>query len=297
MKIISGSSHSQLATNIAHKLKVDLIECDIKQFRNHEKRIWVKDNVRSENVTIVQAFNEPVDSHIIETLLMADALQRAGARHVNLIVPWLAYSLQDKVFRSGEPISAKVIANILSQSYIKRAFLLDLHNSSIPGFFSIPTEYLSAMNVFIQYTKQKNNLSDCVVASPDFGGLKKAREFSNILDLDLVNIEKSRNRKSGEVTIHDIHGRIKNKHILIYDDVIMSGGTLIEASKILKQKGASKVTCFATHGIFCSNAIEKIEKSDIDEIIITNSVPQKKNKKITVLDIADTFAQALVKWL
>ena len=298
MKIISGSSNVQLATQIAHQLNTPLMDTEITQFANGEKRVWIKEAVRGENVILVQSFSQPTDEHIMEFLLMTDALERLGARHITLILPWMGYSLQDKVFREGEAIAAKVVANLVSNAYIKRAFLLDLHNTSTPGFFSVPTEYLSAMELFIDYVKTNLDLSQAVVASPDFGGLKRARVFARSLDLNLVNIDKDRDLKTGVVTAFGVHGDVKNKIVLLFDDCILSGGTVVEAAEILKKEGAKAVYFLATHGLFTGEAKEKMQKSQVDKVVVTNSIAQEKlPSKIEVLDLAPIFVNAINDWM
>lgn len=298
MKIISGSSNKKLAQNIADKLSLPLIDTEITTFANGEKRIWIQEQVRGENICLVQSFSHPTDEHIIEFLLMTDALERLGARHINLIVPWMGYSLQDKVFREGEPIAAKVVANLVSNAYIKRAFLLDLHNTSTPGFFSIPTEYLSAINLFAQYAKDNFDLDQTIVASPDFGGLKRARIFANKLDLNLANIDKHRDLKTGEVTAVGVHGDVKNKIVLLFDDCILSGGTVVESAELLKKEGAKEVHFLSTHGLFTGDAKDKLKKSTVDSIVVTNSIYQTSlPEKIKILDVSPIIVDAINDWM
>src|SRR5690348_3446130 len=149
MKLISGQSNRPLATSLAHQLSIPLVDIDIETFANGEKKILIKDDVQGENIVLVQSFTQPVDEHIMEFLLIIDALERMGARHINAVIPWLGYSMQDKAFRAGEPLSAKVVANLVSNSYIKRTFLLDTHNTSIVGFFSVPTHHSIALPLFL----------------------------------------------------------------------------------------------------------------------------------------------------
>lgn len=298
MKIISGSSNKKLAQNIADKLSLPLIDTEITTFANGEKRIWIKEQVRGENISIVQSFSHPTDEHIMEFLLITDALERLGARHINLIVPWMGYSLQDKVFREGEPIAAKVVANLVSNAYIKRAFLLDLHNTSTPGFFSIPTQYLSAIDLFAYYAKNNFDLNQTIIASPDFGGLKRARVFANKLDLDLANIDKHRDLKTGEVTAVGVHGHVKDKIVLLFDDCILSGGTVVEAAELLKNEGAREVHFLSTHGLFTGDAKENLQKSQVDSVVITNSIHQTSlPEKIKVLDVSQIFVDAINDWI
>lgn len=298
MKLIAGTSNLPLAQKIATQLGAPLLGLEISKFANGEKRVWVKDKIAGDNVSLVQSFNEPVDEHIIETLLIIDALDRAGARNINLIIPWLGYSLQDKVFRSGEPIAARVVADILSHSQAKRAVLLDLHNSSIPGFFSIPTQHLLALEPFTNYVREHFDQQQAIVVSPDFGGLKRARTFAEALGLELENIDKHRDLATGQVTPKDVSGDVSGKVCLIYDDVINTGGTVVEVAKFLKDKGAKEVHFLVTHGLFAQDGLAKMEDHSIDSIVITNSIHHSNlPTKIQVLDVAKLLADSVKTWV
>lgn len=304
MNIISGTSNTSLAEGIAKLFGTQLVNVEISKFANGEKRVWVKEEVRGQKIAIIQSLSEPTDERIIELLLLVDALDRLGARHINVVIPWLGYSLQDKVFREGEPIAAKVIANLISNSGIKRAFLLDLHNSSTPGFFSIPTEHLSAMSLFVTEVQQKFAKEDLVVASPDFGGLKRARVFAEKIGVDLVNVDKQRDLTTGQTRATDVSGDVNGKIVVVFDDVINSGGTVVNTAELLKARGAREVHFFATHGLFANNGQEKIQNSVIDSVVVTNSVPTMPpsgspdvHSKIHYLDSSQLFADALRPWL
>ncbi|OGJ37425.1 MAG: hypothetical protein A2383_02405 [Candidatus Pacebacteria bacterium RIFOXYB1_FULL_39_46] len=294
MKIVSGSSNPQLAKNIAQKLDVSLVPCEIGKFANGENRIRVSKEAKNQKILLVQSFSEPVDEHIIETLLIADALERLGAQSVELFAPWFGYSFQDKVFLPGEPLSAKAIARAVESTCIRKIYFLDLHNASIPGFFSIRSNHLSAINIFIDYAKKQFDLTNTIVVSPDFGGLKRAKIFANELELDLASVEKRRNLKTGEVITSKLEGDVEDKITLIFDDAILSGSTTIEVSKLLKNKGAKEVHFFATHGVFTSTALQDLAQSKVDSVVITNSISQKENlKKITVLDVSLSLVENL----
>ncbi len=306
MNIISGSSNPKLAQDLVKTLQAkdphtQLIDCEIDKFNNDEKRIYVRDEekVRGQKVCIIQSFSKPVDENIIETLLIIDALERLGAKEVSIIIPWMGYSLQDKVFREGEAIAAKVIADLISNSFVSRVFLLDLHNPSIPGFFSIPTYHLSASKLFIDYLQKNNYLEDSVVVSPDFGGLKRARAFAKALNLPLLNIDKSRDIKTGVVTAHSLHGgEVKGKNAIIFDDVIVSGSTVAKSASLLKKEGAKKVIFMATHGIFCNDGLNVIDQSEIDQVITSDSIAQKENgQKLEHISLASLFTNSLTDWI
>lgn len=297
MKLISGSSNPQLAKNIANNLKIDIIDVEINKFSNGEKRVWIKDEIRGENVVLVQSLVEPVDEMIMETILLIDALERLGVRHVSLVIPWMGYSLQDKVFRTGEPISAKVVANLISNSYVKRVLLMDLHNDSIPAFFDIPTNYLSALDLFTVYLEENIDLNQAIVVSPDFGGLKRARTFARKLGLKLANIDKLRDLESGEVEAVGLHGDVQGKIAIVIDDVIVSGSTVVESADCLKQNEAEKVIFISSHGLFTDDAVEKINQSQVDQLITTNSINQPNlSDKFDIIDISTVFADNLKKW-
>jgi ribose-phosphate pyrophosphokinase len=298
MKLLSGSSNPTLGSSIARSLKVAEIKLELSTFANGEKRVWIKDSVQGENVILVQSFSNPTDEHLMETLLIADALERQGARHVNLVIPWMGYSLQDKVFRPGEPIAAKVVANLISHSHIKRVFLFDLHNSSTPGFFSIPSHHLTASELFAQYAKKSIGLENAVIASPDFGGLKRAHVFAEKLNIEIVKLDKHRDIHTGNIIEMGLSGTVSGKKVILLDDVILSGGTAIEAAKLLKDKGASEVHFLATHGIFVDGSLEKIKNSHLDTVVITNSIAHPKlPENIKQLDSASIFIEALRGWL
>jgi len=297
MKVLAGSSNLKVAQEIAQGLGVEMVATEITTFANGEKRVWVKDTIRGENLILVQSFSAPTDEHIMEFLLLTDALQRLGARHINAIIPWMGYSLQDKVFREGEPIAAKVVADLVSNTYIKRAFLLDLHNSSTPGFFSIPTHHLNAMDLFATYIKNNFNIAESVVASPDFGGLKRARTFAEKLNVELVNIDKHRDLSTGKTSALGLHGDVQGKNVFILDDVINSGSTVVTAGAFLKANGAKSVHFMATHGLFADNGVQRVDTSDVDSVVVTNSIVQdSSSQKIKTISCAPLFIEALSTW-
>lgn len=298
MKLIAGSSNAPLAQHLAQELGIEMLDVEHGFFANGEKRVWIKDPVHGENVVLVQSFSHPTDEHIIETLLLIDALERAGVRHVNVVIPWLGYSFQDKVFREGEPIAAKVVADLISHAHVKRVFLLDLHNTSIPGFFSVPTQHVSALPLFAQHLEKTVPLSEAVVVSPDFGGLKRSRLFAEKLRLDLAHVDKHRDLQTGQVTTVSLQGNVQGKIAFLMDDAILTGGTAVEVAKLLKQNGAREVHFLATHGIFADSALEKLADSDLDSVVITDSVAhQSLPPKINVLKVAPLFADVIKAWM
>lgn len=299
MKVVAGSSNLPLAQAIAHELGTEMVSVEIDAFSNGEKRIHFTEELHGQSVVVVQSFSNPVDSHIMETLLLLDALERHGVRHVSLVVPWMGYSLQDKVFRPGEPISAKVVANLLSHAYVKRIFLFDLHNSSIPGFFSVPTYYLTALEIFKEYLLKELVLDDMVIASPDFGGLKRARTFAELVGAPLAKIEKQRDLETGKPRAISLNGEdVAGKTVVLFDDCIVSGGTVIETASLLKKSGAEKIYFLASHGLLVNNAAERLAKAEVEKIVITDSIHHENlPETFEVLHTAETFAGGLKKWM
>lgn len=298
MKVLSGSSQSAFAQSLAQQLSLPLAKVEISHFPNGEKRVWIDDTLKGENVVLVQSFSNPPDEHIMEFLLIADALERMGVRHINAVIPWFGYSLQDKEFRPGEPIAAKVVANLISHAYIKRAFLLDLHNTSTPGFFSIPVHHLTASELFAEHARQNLDLSNVVVASPDFGGLKRAKVFAEKLGVELVKIDKYRDLQTFEITNMGVQGNVAGKDVIICDDIINTGSTVVNAAEVLKQQGAKCVHFFATHGPLVASAFEKLNHPAVDSVVVTNSIPQPADlSKVKVLDVSPLFAEELNSWL
>jgi len=298
MLLLSGSSNQPLADELAQQLEIDILPVDIEQFPNSEKRVLIKGDVVNQDVVVVQSLAAPVDENIMELLLLTDALERAGADQVHAVIPWLGYSLQDKVFRPGESLSAKVVANLISQSFIDRVLLIDIHNKSIPGFFSVPTTVLSGLELFAGYIEQRWEHDNLVVCSPDFGGLKRARELALRLGVNLTNIDKQRDLQSGQVTANAVHGDVKNKTVIIFDDCIVGGGTVIESAKILKENGAQEVHFVSTHGLFTGDAQDRISESEVDSVIISNSILHPElSPKISQISVAPLFTEALRQWL
>jgi ribose-phosphate pyrophosphokinase len=297
MRLISGSSNPQLAKEVAKNLGVELVETSSSVFSNGERRVKVEEDVRGQDVVILQSFSNPVDQQIIEFLLLTDALERMGAKSVEAVIPWMGYSLQDKIFLPGEPISAKVVADIVSNSFICRVVLVDLHNTSIPGFFSVPTTHITAEKLMVEYVKDHLDHDKTVVVSPDFGGLKRSKQFAKQVGVELMNINKSRDLATGKVTAASVSGNVKGKQVILFDDIIVSGGTAIETAKLLKQQGASHIYFLSTHGLFTGDALSNITKAPIDKVVITNSIYHKTlPKNVEVISIANLIADEVEFW-
>lgn len=297
MKIFSGSSNPNLAKKIASKLKVKLGKIELSRFANGEARVWIKEDVLNQKAAVVQSFSSPSDEHLIEFCLIVDALRRLGAKKIIAVIPWLGYCVQDKLFRPGEPLSAKVIAQILQSSKLDQMITLDLHNETISGFFDLTFRHLSARQVFLDYFR-KNKLGIEVVISPDAGFLKKATQFASAMNLPLAVINKKRNLKTGKVSILGIDDKVKGKMVLIVDDFISTGQTLIQEAHFLKKKEVTKIYACITHHFYVKGVQEKIDKSPIDKVLVTDTImkPEKINsKKLKVISVDELLANALAR--
>jgi len=300
MKIFSGSSNIALAQKIANGLNASLGKIELSKFANGECRVWIKEKIEGQTAIVVQSFSQPSNEHIVEFLLIVDALYRLGADKILAVIPWMAYSPQDKVFRAGEPLSAKVIGSIVSGSLVDRVFTFDIHNDSIAGFFSKPLEHMSGDKLFVNEIKKNNKLRQAVIVSPDFGAIKRSRTFANTLNLDQVVIDKARDKQTGKVTIFGISGSVKDKICLLFDDFISTGQTAINTAAKLKEWGAKKVIFSATHHFDVLGVSEKLQKSDIDQVLLSDTVAVtnlEKYSKLKVLSTSDIIVKNLKNWI
>lgn len=293
-KIFAGSSNKSLAQKVSVKAKIPLGKIDLGVFADGEIDVWVEERVNNSNVFIIQSNSAPVNDHIVELALIADALKRAGAHKITVVIPYFGYSRKEKQSRPGEPISAKVIADLITASGINKVVALDLHADAIVGFFNVPVIYLSALSTLAHRLK-KEKLTDPVVVSPDTGGVKRARNFATLLAAPLAVMEKHRFvSKRDTMEVLTMSGEVKGDTAILIDDVISTGGTIIENAKALKDKGVKRIFTAATHGFFAGNAIEKLEASPIEKIFVTDSIEQKqKSKKIEVVSVSSLIADCL----
>ncbi len=296
MILLSGSSNTPLAAAIAASMGVTLAKAELSTFPNGELRVWIQEDVKGKDVALIQSFSDPTDTHIMEFALLSDALVRAGAARIFAVIPWLGYSLQDKVFRTGEPIAAKVVAGIINGLSIDRVLLMSLHNSSIAGFFQMPTSVLSSDGVFVDVVAALEG--EKVIVSSDFGGLKSASSFAQKCGLPIANIEKRRDLTTGQVSALSLTGDVSGKCAVIFDDIVNGGSTAVEAAKILQKNGAARIIMCATHGLFAGEAAGKIDESPIDMLYIADTIDctQKPMHKRTIVSVADVFAKELNNW-
>lgn len=295
-KIFAGSSNRTLAKAVSQKSRIPLGKIDLGLFSDGEIDVWVEDEVNNSNVFILQSNSMPVNDRIIELSLIADALKRSGAHKITAVIPYFGYSRKEKQSRVGEPISAKVVADLVTASGINKVVLLDLHADAIVGFFNVPVIYLSALGVLANRLKREKLASPIVVA-PDVGGVKRARNFASILNAPLAVIEKRRSENvRDKMEVLSISGEVTGDTGIIIDDVISTGGTVIESAQTLKNRGVKKVIICATHGVFAQDALERLEKSPIDKIFVTDSIEStKKSPKVEVVSIATLIADCLTQ--
>lgn len=292
--LFAGNSNPKLAQKIASYLGVSLGECEVGRFPDGEIRVKIHSDVRGADVFIIQSTSTPVNDHLMEVLIMADALRRASAMRVTAVIPYFGYSRQDRKDEGRVPITAKLAANILEAAGVSRVVTIDLHAAQIQGFFDVPVDHLYASRVFTKYARSLNLDSDTLtVASPDAGGMKMAWGYTKRLDARLAVVEKR--RVSGEdVEVGFVIGDVKDKNVLLVDDIISTGGSISKAAGLLKEKGAKKVIVVATHAVFCGRAVEKLRDAPIDEIVVTDTIPVTAPiERLRVLTVAELLGEAL----
>ncbi len=295
MLIFTGNANPELAKKICRHLKIKLGKALVGRFSDGEVRVKIEDNVRGRDVFVIQPTCPPVNENLMELLIILDALRRASARRITAVIPYFGYARQDRKDQPRVPITAKLVANLLTVAGASRILTLDLHAGQIQGFFDIPLDHLYAVNVFIEYFKKLKIKNDLVVVSPDVGGIKMARAYAKRFKASLAIVDKRRNSPDSTEVMH-LLGEVKGKTAILVDDLIATGSSLVEAAKVLKEKGAKKIYACVTHGVLSGNAVKKLENSFIDFLVITDSIPlppEKKSKKIKVVSVAELFAEAI----
>ncbi|WP_422392275.1 ribose-phosphate diphosphokinase [Niallia oryzisoli] len=294
VKIFALNSNRELASEIAGLLGCELGKVYVSNFSDGEIQLCVEESVRDSDVFIIQSTSDPVNEHIMELLVMIDALKRASARHINVIIPYFGYARQDRLARPREPITAKLVANLLEKAGATRVLSIDLHTDQMQGFFDIPMEHLTGIPVLSQYFKNKG-LEDVVVVSPHHGSIRRARKLADILDVPLALVDE-RNPEEWETEIPNVIGNVKGKNAIIIDDLIDTGTTISMAAKALAENGAAGIYACCTHSVFTGKFREKIEWSPIKELVVTNTIqlPQEKNmQKVKTITVAPLLADAI----
>ena len=294
IKIFACNSNLPLAEKIAKQLGLPLSKCDVGTFSDGEITVSIGETVRGSDVFIIQSTCTPVNNNLMELLIMIDAMKRASAGRITAVIPYFGYARQDRKSKSRDPISAKLVADLITAAGADRVLTMDLHAAQIQGFFNIPLDHLEGMPILSQYIERKE-LDDLVIVSPDLGSVNRARKIANRLDVPIAIIDKRR-PKPNVSEIMNIIGDIKDKNLLIIDDIIDTAGTLCNAANALKERGAKSVRACATHGILSGPAVERIRDSALEELILLDTIPlgaEKKLDKIKIESVAPIFAQAI----
>ena len=296
MKILSGTSNPRLSKEISKKLRLKLINTNIKRFADGEIYIEINENIRGNSVFVIQSTSTPANDNIMELLLCIDALRRSSAKNITAVIPYFGYARQDRKVAPRTSISAKVVSNLITNAGANRIVTVDLHAGQIQGFFDIPVDNLFTTPLFARYIKKKFKTKNLVCVSPDVGGVQRTRGLATKIKADLAIIDKRR-PEPGRSKVMNIIGDVKGKNCIIIDDIIDSGGTIINAVDALKKAGAIDVYVFITHAVLSGEAAEKIKKSKIKKLIITdtidNSAKIKNNSKIEVISISPLMAEAI----
>lgn len=299
MKLFAGRSNPELAKRLAKELSVPLGELDIFQFPDGDTGIDVREEILHEEVFFLQTLSKPVNDHLMEILLFADAMKRGGAASITGVIPWLAYSRKEKRDHRRDPISAKLISDLLEMAGLQRLITLDLHSIAIEGFFNVPVANCSAAELFSQKIKELGRESVVAVA-PDMGGAKRARQLAALIDAPVVILEKYRPPNDPDTEVLTIIGDVADKAAIIVDDIVSTGGTLINAIEVLKKKGARTVDICVSHAVLAGDAAEKLSRSGLDTIFVTDSFPVPSSKQIAqmeIISIAKLLAREIKSFL
>lgn len=294
MKVFTGNANRELALKICSELGVPLGDCEVGTFSDGEITVNINETVRGYDVFLIQPTCPPVNDNLMETLILMDGLKRASAGRITAVVSYYGYARQDRKTKAREPITAKLVADILTRAGADRVLTMDLHAGQIQGYFDIPVDHLVGVPILAEYFK---NIVDeeTVVVSPDLGGVSRARNFANLLDLPIAIIEKRR-PKANVSEVMNVIGDIEGKNVIIVDDIIDTAGTITKAAQVLKNFGALKVYACATHPILSGPAVERIDNSEIEKFVVTDTIPlseEKKIDKIEVVSVAPIFAEAI----
>ena len=298
--LFTGNSNIDLAKKVAENLKTDLGPMKVGTFSDGEINVEVNENVRGKDTFIIQSTNNPAGKNLMELVLMVDALKRASARSVTAVIPYFGYSRQDRRVRSARvPISAKVIADMLSEVGISRIITLDIHSEQIQGFFSFPVDNIYTANIMVKGLLEKYDVEDLQVVSPDTGGVIRARSVAKTLGVQDLAIIDKRREKANESEVINLIGDVEGKVCIVPDDLIDTAGTLSNASHALKDKGAKEIIAYITHPVLSGNAIENLNNSAIDKLVVSNSIDigdkSKKCPKIDVFDISPILSEAITR--
>ena len=296
MKILTGNSNKQLSNKISKNLKNKLVNTSIRKFADGEIYIEINENIRGNSIFIIQSVSSPANDNLMELLLCIDALKRSSAKNITAVIPYFGYARQDRKVVPRTSISAKLVSNLITKAGADRVVTVDLHAGQIQGFFDIPVDNLFATPIFARHVKKKIKSKNLICVAPDVGGTERARALGKILNVGLAIVDKRR-PKPGQSQVMNIIGDVKGKTCILVDDIIDSGGTIVNAAKALKDRGAKEVYVYITHGVLSGEAVNKIKKSVIKNLVITDTIDNmnrvKGAKNIEVLSISSLMGEAI----
>lgn len=296
LKIFTGNANPALAKEICDYLDLPIGEAFVGRFNNGEVQVMIDESVRGKDVFIVQPTSYPVNDNVVELFIMADALKRASARHITAVVPYYGYARQDRKTRGREPITAKLMADLLQTAGVTRLVTVDLHAGQIQGFFDVPVDHLMGASIIANYINEKK-MEDVIVVSPDLGGVTRARDLADRIGAPIAIIEKKR-PQPGVAKVMNLIGDVQGKNCIIIDDIVVTAGSLVEGAKALQEFGAKSVTACVTHAVLTDPACERIANSNIKELIVTNTIDipeERRLPNITVLSVAPLLGDAILR--
>jgi len=296
MKILAGTSNLKLCKDIASKLKLKLINTNIKRFQDNEIYVEINENIRGNSIFVIQSTANPANDNLMELLICIDALRRSSAKNITAVIPYFGYARQDRKVVPRTAISAKLVSNLITDAGANRILSVDLHAGQIQGFFDIPVDNLFATPIFARHIKKNIKTNNLICVAPDVGGVERARALSRRINVGIAIIDKRR-PAPGKSEVMNIVGNVQDKICVIVDDIIDSGGTIVNAAKALKDKGAKEIYVYITHAVLSGSAVDKIKESQIKKLIITDTIDNSKkikiSKKIEVISFAPMISEAI----
>ena len=296
MKLVTGNSNLKLADGISKYVGLELSNCDVKRFADNEIFVEMKENVRGEDVFVIQSTSYPANDNLMELLIIIDTLRRASAKRITAVIPYYGYARQDRKPGPRTPITSKLVANMIDKAGANRVLTMDLHAGQIQGFFDIPTDNLFAAPVLVEDIKSKLTRDTPIIISPDVGGVVRARIIAKRIGADLAIVDKRR-EKAGESEVMNIIGDVEGRECFMIDDIVDSAGTLCNASDALIKQGATKVYSYVTHGVLSGKAVERVNNSSLTKLLITDTIEEsdavKKSDKINVISISSLLGEAI----
>ncbi len=296
MKLLTGNSNKSLSQKISKHLKTKLVHSSIKKFSDGEIYIEINENIRGNSIYLIQSISSPANDNLMELLLCVDALKRSSAKNITAVIPYFGYARQDRKVAPRTSISAKLVSNLITKAGADRVVTVDLHAGQIQGFFDIPVDNLFGTPIFARHIRKNIKSKNVICVAPDVGGTERARALGKLLDVGLAIVDKRR-PSPGKSQVMNVIGNVKDKTCIIVDDIIDSGGTIVNAAKALKDRGAKEVYAYITHGVLSGEAVNKIKRSSIKKLVITDSIDNlekvKKSNNIEVLSISNLMGEAI----